>query len=189
MGMELPIVQSQWNGYRVDGLYPDKVLDVRAEPDYPRGREALHLSNAWQEMRARDIPGVLLLGCDVAADPDDYAAMYGAVRMDAERVYTGMVKLWPASTRRPEWMWSHRGGKLGAPEATQLDPMRTVYFSIGFAFIPRQLMDLAFPEHSDWSWGQMDVGLSELAYHHRIRVGVVYDAMPKHLHFLASHNR
>jgi hypothetical protein len=165
------------------------VLDIKPEPDYPRGREAKHLSDLWAKVRLEQEAGVLLLGCDVAADPDDYAAMCAAARLRPELVHTGMVKLWPGSTGRPDWMWSHRGGKLGAPEATQLDPIRISYFSLGFLYVPRRLMDLCFPMHSDWRWSEMDVGMSEIAWRNAIRVRAVYDATPKHLHFTPSHNR
>lgn len=135
------------------------------------------------------MPGVLLLGCDVAADPDDYEAIDAAQWLRQGLVLTGLVKLWPASTGRPEWMWSHRGGKLGHPEAGQLDIIFPRYFSLGFVFIPRILMDLAFPEHANWQWGEMDVGLSELAMRNGIPARVVYGATPKHLHFREAHNR
>ncbi len=188
-GMKLPIVQSQWNGFRIDSLHPDIVLDVRPTEAYPRGREAWHLSRTWLDIRGWNVPGVLLLGCDVAADPDDYQAMKSAVFRRPEVVHTGLVKLWPASTGRPEWMWSHRGGTINDPEAGQLDIIHPVYFSLGFVYIPRQLLDLAFPTNDNWKWGEMDVGLSEIAYFHSIPINVVYGAMPKHLHFRDAHNK
>lgn len=167
----------------------DYVLDVRPTDGYPRGREALELSNLWNQLRIRDDAGVLLLGCDIAADPDDYAAMCAAAFLQPELVHTGMVKLWPGSTGRPDWMWSHRGGKIGAPEATQLEPIHIAYFSLGFLYVPRRLMDLCFPAHDNWRWGEMDVGMSEIAWRNGISARAVYDAMPKHLHFTPSHNR
>lgn len=187
--MSLPIVQSQWQSFRVESLEADYVLDIKPEHGYPRGREALELSKLWAMLRQMQGSGVLLLGCDVAADPDDYAAMCAAARRQPELVHTGMVKLWPASTKRAEWMWSHRGGKLSAPEATQLDPIRIAYFSLGFLYVPRRLMDLCFPAHDNWRWGEMDVGMSEIAWRNGIRCRAVYDATPKHLHFTPSHNR
>lgn len=187
--MNLPIIQSQWKGFRVDSLYPDIVLDIQPEQDYPTGREALRLSEAWLKICTEDIPGVLLLGCDVAADPDDLAAMQTAVFLQPLAVHTGLVKLWPASTGRREWMWSHRGGRLGHPEAGQLDILHPAYFSLGFVYLPRRLMDLAFPGYDHWRHGEMDVGLSEIALAVHIPIKVVYDATPKHLHFRASHER
>jgi hypothetical protein len=187
--MSLPIVQSVWCDFFVESLEPDHILDIWPEIGFPKGREALCLSQLWKKLRDTDIPGVLLLGCDVAADPDDYEAISAAAFVEPLMVHTGMVKLWPASTGRAEWMWSHRGGKLGNPEATQLDIIFPTYFSLGFLYVPRRLMDLCFPAHDNWAHGQMDVGMSEIALQNRIRTRVVYGATPKHLHFAPSHNR
>lgn len=187
--MSIPIIQSQWRGYRVDSLTPDHVLDINPEPGFPTGREAKHLSDLWKTIHDDRLPGVLLLGCDVAADPDDYEAMCAAAFLKPDLVHTGMVKLWPASTGRADWMWSHRGGKIGAPEATQLDPIHIAYFSLGFLYVPSRLMHMCFPYHDDWRWGEMDTGMSEIAWRASIGVRAVYDARPKHLHFTHQHNR
>lgn len=186
--MDPIIVQSQWKGFRVNSLTPDYVLDVRPEDGYPRGREAKELSDLWVKLRDADIPGLLLLGCDVAADPDDYAAMAAAASRTTGRVLTGMVKLWPASTGRKEWMWSHRGGTLGNPVASQYENTTIAYFSLGFLWVPRKLLDIAFPAYDNWQWGEMDVKLSELAYRNYIPVHAVHGARPKHLHFTDEHN-
>lgn len=187
--MSLPVIQSMWNDYRIESLDVDHVLDIRPEIGFPRGREALELSKLWKTLRDTGVPGVVLLGCDVAADPDDYEAISAAAFLKPDHVHTGMVKLWPASTGRPDWMWSHRGGTIGNPEATQLDPIHIAYFSLGFLYVPRLLMDLCFPAHDNWAWGQMDVGMSEIAWQNHIPIRAVYDARPKHLHFTAAHNR
>lgn len=187
--MKLTIVQSQWNGFRIDGLTPDHVLDVRPEPGFERGREAKLLSDLWLGVRDSGIEGLLLLGCDVAADPGDYELMQRAVTYQPRRVHTGLVKLWPASTGRSEWMWSHRGGTMGNPEAGQGDIRPVVYFSLGFLWVPRALLDVAFPAYQGWRWGQMDTGLSELAFHHRINVQLVAGCEPRHMHFTKAHNR
>jgi hypothetical protein len=186
--MSLPIIQSSWKEFRVESLEADHTLDIWPEIGYPKGREALELSRTWAKVRREQHAGVLLLGCDVAADPDDYEAISAAAFIQPLMVHTGMVKLWPASTGRKEWMWSHRGGTLGAPEATQLDPIRIAYFSLGFLYVPRRLMDLCFPKHDDWAHGEMDVGMSEIAWKNNIPVRAVYGATPKHLHFAPSHN-
>lgn len=183
------IVQSQWKGFRISSLTPDHILDVQPTDEYPRGQEAALLAILWSKLRMQDIPGLLLLGCDVAADPDDYEAMSSAVFLQPHDVHTGMVKLWPASTGRPDWMWSHRGGTVGNPVAGQHDVIHIAYFSLGFVFVPRRLLDRAFPAHANWKWGEMDVGLSEIAGRNHIRIHAVPDCTPKHLHFTESHNR
>jgi hypothetical protein len=186
--MGLFIVQSSWQGFRINSLAPHAILPVRPVEGYPRGREALELSNVWMKIRDSGRGGVLLLGCDVAADPDDYYAMATSVHQWPEDVHTGMVKLWPAATKRADWMWSHRDGPLGNPVASQIEPIHPTYFSLGFVFIPHRLMDLAFPAHDDWKWGEMDVGLSEIGIMNHIRVHAVMNCTPKHLHFRPEHN-
>lgn len=115
--------------------------------------------------------------------------MKRSVHFHPDRVFTGMVKLWPASTGRTEWIWSHRGGTLGSPEASQHPYPSPTYFSLGFLWVPRRLLDLAFPEHDDWRWGEMDVGLSEIAFRNRIPAQAITDCRPKHVHFTEEHNR
>lgn len=187
--MGLLIIQSQWNGFKVDSLPPDITLNVTPEPGYPQGRYAFLLSQVWKRIRKNNIPGVLLMGHNIAADPDDYEAIAAAASLHPERVLTGMVKLWPISTGRAEWVWSHRGGTYGRPEAGQLDILRPAYVSTDFLYVPRQLMDLAFPMHADWTHMEIGMYLSGLAIQHRIATRVVYTAAPKNLYFSESHNR
>jgi hypothetical protein len=187
--MGFPIIQPSWHGYRVDSLRPDKVLDIKPGPGLTGERLSYHLSEAWSELGRGRCLGVLLLGSDVAADPDDYLAMRFAVMHQPHQVHAGLVKLWPASTGRPEWVWSHRGGKLGNPEAGRLDIIHPTYFALEFTYIPRILMDLAFPAHDDWSDEDIAEGLSEMALQHHIRVNVVYEATPKNLNFRVAQTR
>ena len=187
--MSLLVVQSKWQDFAIESLTPDYELDIWPTIGYPKGREALELSRLWQKIRTDGITGVLLLGCDVAADLDDYDAMCSAAFVKPDYVHTGMVKLWPASTGRTEWMWSHRGGTLSNPVAGQHDPVHIAYFSLGFLYVPRRLMDLCFPAHDNWRHGEMDVGMSEIAWINNIPVRAVEGATPKHLHFSPSHKR
>lgn len=187
--MHIPIAQIEWRGFRVPGITPDHVMRLGPEPGYEHGRKALAMSGYWAQARAAGAHGVLWLDPDIAADPDDLAAMTRAITGDPALMYTGLVKLWPASTERDTWIWSHRGGTIGKPAATQQWDTPVTYVSQGILWTPRRLLDLAFPAHSDWQWVQVDVGLSELALTHGIGAMLVPGCRPKHLHFSGEHNR
>lgn len=98
-------------------------------------------------------------------------------------MHTGLVKLWPESTGRPDWIWSHRGGTLGSPVASQDESAPVSYVSTGFLFTPARLLDLAVSVMPFWQWAEVDVGLSEIALRAGIPAAVVPGCQPKHLHF------
>lgn len=186
--MKLTVVQSQWCNYRVISLPADYVLDIWPIPNYPNGNEAQQIANTWADARAHGATGLLLLGCDIAADPDDLDAMAQAVQDRPGDLHTGLVKLWPGSTGLDHWIWSHRGGTLDQP-AILADPMAPVaYVSLGFLWVPRRLLDLAAPDMPGWQWGQADVRLSEVALDHGIPAWAVPGCQPKHLHFQGEHD-
>lgn len=143
---------------------------------------------AWEHARGQGAAGLLLLGCDVAADPDDLAAMTAQVERAPMDIHTGLVKLWPQSTARKDWMWSHRGGTLGAPVVLD-DPYAPIaYVSLGFLWAPRRLLDAAAPVMGGWQHGEGDVKLSEVALDHGIPAWAVQGCQPKHLHFQGEHD-
>lgn len=180
--------QVKWCNYRVNSIPADAIMDVWPEPNYPHGRKALHMSQLWNGIRANGIPGVLWLDPDIAADPDDLAAMTSAIDAAPAEMHTGLIKLWPESTGRDHWIWSHRGGTLGKPAATQ-EVIRTVaYVSTGFLWTPARLLDLAFPSIEGCQWDQVDVALSEYALTHGIPARTVPECRPKHLHFRKDHD-
>lgn len=181
--MQFPIVQISWCHFRVVSIRTDHVLNCQPGTDYPHGRKALMMSMLWSELGTWGAPGVLWLDPDIAADPDDLAAMTEAVREHPADMHTAAVKLWPESTGRDTWMWSHRGGSLGAPAATQQEDTPVSYVSTGFLYTPARLLDLAFPAGSGWQWDQVDVGLSEIALQAGIPAHLVKGCRPKHLHF------
>lgn len=177
-----------WRDFRVDSIRVDHVLDVRPEPGYPHGRKARAMSDLWTGQLAGRAGGVLWLDPDIAADLDDLGAMQQAVDQSPGSMLTGLVKLWPASTSRDAWIWSHRGGTLGLPAATQDDTVPVAYVSTGFLWTPAQLLDLAFPAGRAWQWAEVDVALSELALTHGVPIATVPGCRPKHLHFRREHD-
>lgn len=177
------ILQYEWQGYRVRGLIPDLVIPLAPEPDWPHGRKGKATADAWSLYGSKVRTGLLVMDNDVAADPDDLAAMTEAVQQLPADVHTAMVKNWPASTSRPDWIWSHRAGRLGAPEPTQDDSAAVVYFATGMTWLPGRLLDLAADQLPTWPFHAFDVGLSEVALAHDIPAHAVPACRPKHLHF------
>lgn len=177
-----------WCNYRVISLQADYVIDIWPEENWDKGREAAGIGLAWAMAEAEGHAGLLLLGCDVAADLDDYDAMVDAVNEQPQDLHTGMVKLWPESTARNDWIWSHRGGTLGQPAATQDGSAPVSYVSLGFLWVPGRLLGLAAPTIASWRHGEADVRLSELALEHGVPAHAVPACRPKHLHFQGEHD-
>lgn len=176
-----------WDNFRVISVVPNYVIPLWPDPEYPHGRKAQAMSDLWAWLRAYDTPGICWFDPDVAADPDDLAAMQAAVNADPTVIYTGMIKLWPQSTGRSEWIWSHRGGTIGAPTASQDENQPVTYFATGFLWTPAELLDLAFPAHARWQWLELDVQLPQLAALNHIAARTVPGCRPKHLHFSKEH--
>jgi hypothetical protein len=145
------------------------------------------MSGLWGQLRAAGLAGLLWVDPDVASDLDDLTAMASAVTRRPADVHTGLVKLWPRSTGLQDWIWSHRGGTLGSPAATQDENVTVSYFAMGFVWTPARLLDAAFPRFRDWKYPEIDVGLSELALAHQVPMHAVPGCRPKHLHFTSEH--
>lgn len=186
--MKMPIAQSQWCGYRVISLAANHIIDVWPTPEYPKGMEMALIAECWKANRGQGYPGLLLLGCDVAADPDDLAAMAASVAQLPDDLHTGMVKLWPYSTSRDTWMWSHRAGTISQPEVITDEAVQPTYVSLGFLWVPARLLNIAAPAMRRWRHSEGDVGLSEAAIRHGIPAHAVRDCRPKHLHFQGEHD-
>lgn len=186
--MRIPIAQSQWCNYRVISLPATYVLDIWPSDAYPKGDEARQIAWMWVVARGQGHPGLLLLGCDVAADPDDLDAMTAAVAARPGDLHTGLVKLWPESTGRNTFMWSHRQGTIGMPVVTSDESGQVSYVSLGFLWVPGRLLDLVSPLMGPWQHGETDVRLSEIALSAGIPAYIVSDCRPKHLHFQKEHD-
>lgn len=181
--MRIVTAQIEWQGYRVKSIPVDYVLPVAPLDNWPHGRKALAMRDLWSKLRDAGTAGVLWLDPDVAADLDDLAAMQAAVDALPGAMHTGWVKLWPASTGRPEWIWSHRAGSFGFPVAHQGEFTTVAYIATGFLWTPAELLELAWPTMLHWRWEQVDVLLSELALAHDIGIYAAPGCNPKHLHF------
>lgn len=186
--MKLYTAQVQWANYRVISIPVDAIMDIWPEDNYPHGRKAFHMAQLWNGVRTYNDSGVLWLDPDVAADPDDLAAMTSAVEARPADMHTGLVKLWPESTGRDDWIWSHRGGTLGYPTATQEVTSTVAYVATGFLWTPARLLNLVFPRIELAQWAEVDVALSEAALTAGIPAWTVPGCQPKHLHFSQEHD-
>lgn len=188
MAHKLIVAQTSWNGFRVKGIPVNYVLPSRAEAGYPYGRKAHLMADLWEHLEPYRPPGVLWVDPDVAGDLDDLEAMELAAAASPGNVYTGVLKLWPISTGRSDWIWSHRGGTMGNPVATKDETVPIAYVAMGFLWTPARLLSAAFPQHRAWQYHEIDVGLSELALALGIPMYRVPDCRPKHLHFQPEHH-
>lgn len=185
--MRIPICQTVWRNFRIVSLPVDYLLDVHPRPGFPYGLKGRDFSALWRDLPEARPAGLLLLDPDVAADPDDLAAMTAAVLEAPQLLHTGAVKLWPVSTGLDDWIWSHRGGTLGWPAATQQEDVPIAYVATDMLWAPARLLDLVAEAGSDWTVFQFDVGLSEIALAHGIEARLVPGCRPKHLHFTTEH--
>lgn len=177
------IAQSEWNGYRVAGIVPDYIMRVSPQPGYVQGRKALRYDQVWQIARREHRIGVLWIDPDIAADPDDLAVITDAITSWPADTHTAAVKLWPASTARPDWIWSHRGGDLGKPVPTQDVTVQATYVATGFLYTPARLLDQLPDDFPSLQFTAVDVCLSETGIRHGIPVRVAWECRPRHLHF------
>lgn len=185
--MQLPICQTVWCNFRIVSLPVDYLLHVFPEPGFPYGLKGREFSGLWRGLPAARPPGLLLLDPDIAADPDDLAAMTAAAAAAPQLLHTAAVKLWPQSTGLDDWIWSHRGGTFDQPAATQQEDVPIAYVATGMLYAPARLLDLVAEAGPRWNVYQWDVGVSELALAHGIEARLVPGCRPKHLHFTPEH--
>jgi hypothetical protein len=118
-------------------------LHVAPEPGYPFGRKGLQLATAWKHLAAPHTAGMLVADGDVAFDHQDLNDMYQAINLDASCVWTAPIKLWPVSTKRTRWVWSHLlewpDEQAQVDNRGDTDPDFT--FSFCFTYMPRRLID------------------------------------------------
>lgn len=183
MAVDIPLAQFQWQDERISSVTPDCILRIIPEPGYERGRKARLIGNLWSGLQERPPPGLMLMDPDVVADPDDIAAMHAAACLDPTSVHTAAVKLWPASTGLRDWIWSHRGGTVGFPVATQDEDTPIAYWTTCLVYLPARLLDAAAAVIDQWQWLELDVKLPELGLQLGIPNRLVPAARPKHLHY------
>ena len=177
------IAQIEWCGFRVNGIEPDHVIRTRPDHLYPHGRKGQGMQDWYAQVRDRGHHGIVWLDADVAADPDDLAAIDDAIIKRPDYMHTAALKLWPASTGRDDWMWSHRTGDHGSPEATQDISAPVRYVATGMLYTPMKLLSLCYGPLARLQWAEVDVFLSEMALRHDIPARIVLGCRPKHLHF------
>ena len=156
-----------------------KDLHIGPSESYPTGRRGLAMAHYWENMRNHipDCIGMLTIDGDVAIDPVDMDAMLGAISHHRYEVVTAPIRLWYEKT----WYWAHRDA---SNELSKVPGEPIVYFSFGFTFIPRELMEGAILQGLRlWCYPYVDESMSMVANDLSIKVYVTQQAQPKHMHY------
>lgn len=155
-------------------------LHVDPEPGHPFGRKGRQLAAAWGQLAGPEFDGMLILDGDVAIDPADHAAMMTAIDARPGIVHTAPVRIWPASTKRPGWVWSHWPGQA----SQELETAGIRWFSFCYTYLPRALITRSLRAGlRGWHYPGVDTKVCEQAQAAGISVNVVGGCWPKHLHW------
>ena len=158
-----------------------KEVQVSPEPAAPFGRKGLVLASAWKQLAKPDTAGVLLLDGDVLVDPHDVMMMLVALTKDPDAVHIGPAKLWPVTMGdAPGWVWGHcRNAEWSQVMTTNPD-----FFAFNFTYIPRRVVELAIAKGLRTKvFPEVDRHVSRMAREAGIRMHVVEDCHPKHMHY------
>lgn len=170
--------------YTADGRsYAVKFSPVHFGPEtgWPAGRKGAAIAGAWRQLGAgADADGMLLLDADVAVDPQMVIDMMTAIGSDPESVWTAPVRIWPVSTLRDGWVWSH----WDQAASQQVDEVAN-WFSFCFTYVPRALIEhcLKGSRLQSWTYPKVDASMARAARDMGIKGRVVPDCFPVHLHW------
>jgi hypothetical protein len=155
-------------------------LHVGPEPQYPTGRKGLVLASAWANLgRKQQASGMLILDGDVAIDPEMTAVMLNVIFEAPDVVHTAPVKIWPASTGRQSWVWSH-----WEKEASQESDPRPRYFSFCFTYLPAALIEACVKAGLEgWQYPNVDASVSDHARRGKFEARAVPGIEPVHLNW------
>jgi len=175
-----------WDGHHV--RFPLRIagvnikeLHVVPETAHPFGRKGLALAGAWKQLAEPDMSGLLILDGDVAIDPYDYMMMYVAIQKDPAAVHIGPTKLWPISKMDLDgWAWGHCRGNVWG----QLMELNPDFFAFNFTYIPRRVIELAIAKDlKGKQFPHVDQHISRVAREAGVRMNVVEECSPKHMHY------
>lgn len=155
-------------------------LHFGPEPGYPYGRKGRALLGAWRQLQNDRCTGMLIMDADVVVDPLDVAVMLGTVGVNPGDVWTAPIRLWPASTLRPSWVWGHWDERGPSQERCEAP----TFFSFGFTYVPRRVIDQAARMGLErWTFPGVDGKMSKAARAARVPIRVVDGCQPKHMHY------
>lgn len=155
-------------------------LHVMPEAAFPVGRKGLVLHGAWMALgRKAQADGMLIVDGDVAIDPVMAVAMLNAIHSDPEAVWTAPVKIWPESTHRDDWVWSH-----WEKDASQEKDEIASYFSFCFTYLPASLMEACVKGGlQKWTFPNVDACVAKEARKLGLKARMVDGIEPVHLHW------
>jgi hypothetical protein len=157
---------------------------VSPEPQYPVGRKGLALAGAWEHLSQGNgagaiADGMLIADADVALDPQIVITMMDHIGTDPGSVWTAPVRIWPVSTLRGQWTWSH-----WETEASQEIDEVANWFSFCFTYLPRVLIETCLKSGlKTWTYPKVDASVARVARRTGIKGRVVPDCFPVHLHW------
>jgi hypothetical protein len=177
---ELCRVRIDWDrtmlAYRLAGWH---TVHIGPEASHPFGRKGLALAGAWRQLKSNSTDGMLILDGDVAVDILDMAAMNASIHVEPDAVHIAPVRLWPASSGEPSWVWAHWEDDMTQEPCDS--PRR---FSFCFTYLPRRLIDACLKAGLEtWTFPHVDRLVSVEARKQGIPVRVVQGCTPKHVHF------
>lgn len=155
-----------------------KDIHLSATPAFPVGRKGLALISYWEQMqRMRPYIGMVLMDGDVAIDPLDVRIMQICIMESPKAVLTAPIRLWYGG----DWYWSHRGADN---ELDKFDPDAISFFSFGFTFLPKALLDKAAETGiASECYPYVDEFMSNLAMTMGLEIKLADGCTPKHMHF------
>jgi hypothetical protein len=154
-------------------------LHVSPETAYPFGRKGLVLESGWKQLSDPDSQGLLILDGDVMIDPQDFENMRCAIEADPDCVWVAPARIWPVSTGKPRWTWGHWKDQ---PSTEWCD--NPEWFAFNFTYLPAALMTAAIKDSLRlWQFPKVDMNMSRTARKQGIKVRVVPDCAPKHMHY------
>ncbi|HEY1673352.1 MAG TPA: hypothetical protein VGG50_11600 [Streptosporangiaceae bacterium] len=185
-----------WRGaYDGRTLSQFREYDFGPEPGWPFGRKGLLLASIWEQLSKPGTPGMVINDGDCVLEPWDWSALAYSVATERDAVWTAPVRLYPAATNFPDWVWGHRRRLAdGTPpdvciKEWQQDISDPQMFTFNLTYLPRKLVEAAIKsEHNgglkNWRYPRVDWSFWEIAETLEIPVRVVrYGCAPRHLHF------
>ena len=157
-------------------------IKIPVDINHPLGRKGKAFVTAWKQLKgdANNNAGMLVLDQDVALDPHDYKMMLQSIDRYPDDVSLAPVKIWPVSTKRPDWVWGHATEE----DRSQISHDNPKYFSFCFTYLPKRLINACIKAGwENWDYPGADTPVALKAFVMGIPKHVVKDCMPKHMNY------
>jgi hypothetical protein len=179
---EILCVRKSWNNTALNIPIPGNfyLLHINPSADHPFGEKGKVLANGWRQLGNENMAGMLILDGDVAIEPGDLTNMLAAIHEHDKMVVVAPVRIWPKSTKRNSWVWSHWSDH--GSQVMETENVR--WFTFNFTYLPRKVIEQALSDGLvDWTYPSVDTRMSKAAMRAEVPVYVAENVLPKHLHF------